>query len=103
MKITQLLRKYWHDIYYSLNPKARVHFALRCKDAAEKIDLGTNKKTPLDSVRLQLHLSLCQACKNYDESSSYLKKMIRKFIQREDKNLDQLNQDLLKKFTSRSL
>lgn len=71
------LRFIWHVFYYVLAPKKAVEYAMRCKDVTEKIDLADQIRTPQEQFRIKLHLSLCQACNNYKESSVILRNAIR--------------------------
>lgn len=49
-----------------------VRAALTCQHAAETVDLGFSGRGLLYRLRFWLHLSLCQACKNYYTFSSKL-------------------------------
>ena len=102
MKFTERFRKYWHDLYYSFKPKARVKFALRCQDAAERIDLGQPSRPLINRVRFQLHLSVCQACKNYEIASRVLKQAVVRMVKNQETSLHKLNQELLKKFSRKT-
>ena len=73
MKPTKTLRKYWHDAYYALASDRAVTFAMLCRDVAHEIDLAHADHGWSEKVRLRLHLSLCQACKNYFDVSVALK------------------------------
>lgn len=98
MNIKKRIRHYWHDLYYAVSPDKGVDFAMKCKDAAEMIDL---KKIPADflgKARFYLHLSLCQACSNYFEASRALKQAVQNLVGKNEANhIKKLNEDLLKK------
>jgi hypothetical protein len=100
MRILDKLRHSWHDLYYSIAPEGGVKFAMNCKEATAHIDLGTHQDTRWARLRLKLHLSLCQACKNYSDLSNALKKAIVGFAHASalPLDLDQMNQNLLKKY-----
>ncbi len=66
------LRKIWHDFYYYFAAKKAVAFALTCQETVKAIDLSQKK-----SIRMNLHLSLCQACSNYLTSSVWLSEHLR--------------------------
>jgi hypothetical protein len=72
VKIGQGLRKIWHAVYYALAPKAAVDFAMRCKDVATQVSLGGPPETSKQKLRYLLHMSLCQACRNYEGYSRWL-------------------------------
>lgn len=97
MTIIQRLQKIWHDIYYALAPKTAVDFAMRCQDVAHQIDLGDSLKTPKQKFRRLLHMSLCQACRNYEGYSRWLNKEATQI------KLSKLGDDTLIKLNSRLL
>ena len=71
---------------------------MRCEHVAEIVDLGK----PLglkDRVRFLLHLSLCQACKNYFDATKAIKAAIKNLVLNRPQSLDlsKLNRELLKK------
>ncbi len=98
MKVTQKARQYWHDLYYSLAGDRGVAFAMTCKEVTSKIDL-TDKR----NFRFWLHLSLCQACKNYLKLTQALRKGAQSFSKNSKKPIDvnRLNKDLLNKFSNK--
>jgi hypothetical protein len=51
-----------------------VNFAMRCQEVAERINMGDSVKTPKQKIRHSLHMSLCQACRNYQGYSTWLNK-----------------------------
>lgn len=97
----QRLRHYWHEIYYFFASEKAIEFAMHCKDVAEKIDLQGPTASWTQDFRLRLHLSLCQACKNYFDISVALKQAVRELIKDSaySGSVKILNQELLKKFT----
>lgn len=98
MKLTEKLRQYWHDIYYSSVSEKGVRFALTCKDVAEQVDMGASK-IGNGRLRFLLHLSLCQGCKNYLSITRALGQAIKDFLLKNEKtaHLEQLNNELLRK------
>jgi hypothetical protein len=58
----------WHAFYYILSPRALKTYALTCKETVTEIN--TNKA---HTFQVKLHLSLCQACTNYENYSKWLK------------------------------
>ena len=104
MSIKMLMRRIWHDIYYTLTFRAGVKFAMRCRDATALVDLGTQHESSGNRFRFRLHLSLCQACANYSNMSLALKKAIKDQISNPNNQLDlqKLNQDLLVKYAENS-
>ncbi len=80
---TWLKRKgvqYWHDLYYAVSTERGVELALHCKEVVEKIDLAHEPRTLAESLRLALHLSLCQACHDYHEWSLLLRKGLKSWL-----------------------
>ncbi len=75
---------------------------MRCQAVTERYDLGQQSETLSERVRIQLHLSLCQACKDYALMSQALGTAVRKAsVRADDKpNLDKLNDALLNRFGS---
>ncbi len=104
MTLGQHIRKYWHDLYYYLTGRVGVKFALRCQEVAEEIDLKKTKNLSVKQFRIQLHLSICQACKNYLDTSKVLNKTVRKLVKTNQKqvNIEKLNTDLLEKFANQN-
>jgi hypothetical protein len=100
-KIGIKARRIWHDLYYSLTFRPGLRFALRCQQAAEIIDLGETPPTLFARFRFVLHLSLCQACKNYFDSSQDLKKAIKNSVLNQTQKFDMLsfNRELVKKYS----
>lgn len=94
------IRQYWHDLYYFLASKAGVDFAMTCQDATAKIDLRDQNKSAVDKARVNLHISLCQACNNYYTFSRVLSLAIKKLLTNNTNNkseIDNLNKELLKR------
>lgn len=99
--INKSLRFIWHGFFYILAPKRAVEFAMSCKEVTEKIDLSDQVHNPKERFRLKLHLSLCQACSNYHQSSKILGDAIRIAWSQHfhsDSELEKLNQRLLNNF-----
>ena len=99
-KFKNILRFLWHALYYVVAPSKVVDFALRCKQVAESIDLDRWPDGRYGKVRMKLHLSLCQACKNYFDANEALKRVARELVLgRVDQiKLEQLNAELLQRF-----
>ena len=89
----------WHDVYYKFSGDRGIEFAMRCRDVATIIDMHEPPRTWLGRFRFRLHLSLCQACKNYYSVSVLLRTGLKKLIAKRNKgadNLERLNKTLLK-------
>ena len=101
MSMGKKLRHFWHDLYYALASEGGVKFAMKCQDAAEIIDLGQEPSTFVGRMRFRLHMSLCQACRNYRDATKALRKAVRELAEKNSQglHLDRLNQDLLRKFS----
>jgi len=97
MKLNHKLRQIWHDIYYHNSPKEFSEFAMRCRDVSSDIDLHKRSNTLIGRFRFWLHLSLCQACKNYYDLSKTLSKAVREKSKVSTFQVDDLNKQLLKK------
>lgn len=74
MKLSKVFKKVWHDIYYALAGDKAVSFALTCKETVLEADSKQGSKMSFKKIRFYLHLSLCQACKNYCNFSKMLKR-----------------------------
>jgi hypothetical protein len=97
MKFSQKFRQIWHDVFYRNASEDRVKFALKCQDVTAAIDLHEKPTTLSGQFRLWLHLSLCRACKNYDDLSHALSRAVKKSPLPIDSNLEKLNSSLLEK------
>ena len=73
---------------------------MTCKDVTEKIDLGQVPPTWVGRFRLRLHLSFCQACKNYFDVCQELRRIVRGLVEKSltQTEIERLNQELIKKF-----
>lgn len=67
MKMNHILREIWYGIYYAVAPNTVQEYALTCKEAVSEINTKKDRH-----FRVKLHLSLCQACTNYDKYSRWL-------------------------------
>lgn len=103
MKISEWIRHFWHELYYLLVSERGEKFALKCKEAVHQIDLAQPQK-PLDQIRLNLHLSLCQACQNYFDLSTALRKSVRILIKKNENpdRLAVLNEQLMSKYSKKT-
>lgn len=100
MRLTKKIRRIWHDVYYALTGDSGVDFALRCREVAEIVDQGDEKLNFKRKVQFYLHLSVCQACKNYYEFAKFLKQKIQKLLnqRRPQHEIDELNKKLVDEF-----
>lgn len=96
MKVSEKIRRYWHDSYYFFASDKGVKFAMTCRDVAQQVDVGVSK-TLLGRFRFFLHISLCQSCKNYLSLTNILGAAIRNVIFKNEKpdRLEKLNGKLL--------
>jgi hypothetical protein len=103
MKLSHRIRHYWHELYYFLATPRGVHFAMNCKDVTEKIDLHEMPAGFWGRFRFWLHISFCQACKNYLDLSQALRRAIRGYtkIQNYKVDLNRLTQSLLQKYSAK--
>lgn len=101
MSLKTKIKKIWHDLFYRLASDQSVDFALTCKEATEKVDVGVSKKLK-ERLRLALHLSLCEGCHNYLKITQTLRRAIQNAVAQSEKNdrLENLNKELLKKHTT---
>lgn len=76
---------------------------MTCRDATSAVDLGHAPNGALGVLRLKLHLTLCQACKNYQQLTEKLGIAIRDAAKSAKvmPALEKLNQDLLNKHSER--
>jgi len=103
MKLSQKIRRVWHDAFYYRASKLKVEFALKCNTVTEAIDLKTRPETLTDRFRMALHLSLCQACRNYQNVSRVLSFAVKSSPPPPIvKSVDELNANLLEKFGRKS-
>lgn len=101
-RLEKMIRHYWHDLYYFFASDKGVDFAMTCREATEKIDLRDQAKTTNEKIRVQLHVSLCQACNNYNQFSRILNKALKKVMSlnaRTQSEITKLNEALLRKFS----
>ena len=102
MSIGKKCRHLWHDAYYKFATENGVEFAMRCQDVAEIVDLGTAPLSLIKKFRFHLHLSLCQACRNYFDLTRALKKAVGAMIASNSQEFVQnLNESLIKKYPSK--
>ena len=95
MKLSFKIRKIWHDFFYRSANKKVIKFARSCQNVTADIDLQHIPIGVAGHFRFWLHLSLCQACKNYYDVSRAFSKALRKNPQQLDINVESLNQILL--------
>lgn len=99
MKLSQKIRKILHDAFYKNASKERVEFALKCQDVTAAIDLHEKPSTLSGHFRHHLHLSLCQACKNYYDMSKFLSSTVKKSPKSLSASVDKINKSLLEKYS----
>lgn len=92
------LRHIWHEIYFKIASKKAVDFSLKCREVVQHIDLNQKPETLTYKFRFLLHLSFCQACKNYYDFSKFLKKIIIKKVMNQVTDTKNLNIKLINKF-----
>lgn len=104
VKLTEIFRHYWHEVYYFFAGDSGVKFAMTCKDVAEQIDLGLIPDTWIGRLRLRLHMSLCQACRNYLKGTKALKKIISETLRKSGNSfqMERLNKELINKYSKKS-
>lgn len=102
MTLKAQLRKLWHDLYYRLFGRRGAHFALRCREVAEAVDLRGSQKNLTRRFQVALHLSLCKACHNYSEFSVGLQKKVQQIHQHRAptaEEIKKINQRLMEKIS----
>ena len=57
----KILFRVWHSLYYYLGNRRLEKAALTCQEAVIAYETGHTNS----GLRLSLHLSLCQSCRNY--------------------------------------
>ena len=100
MNFGKRARQIWHDIYYKVVGDDGVDFAMTCREVVEMTNVADKPRKKITTLRYYLHLSVCQACKNYSVFSNFIKKMLKnKFLIEPDaKHLNELNNQLLNSF-----
>ena len=98
MKFSKKIRRLWHDVFYRNSSGNRLEFAMRCRDVTAVIDLRAPPKGISGKFRFGLHLSLCQACKNYDDLSTAFSKAIKRSPPPSSPDSDSINRKLLEKY-----
>lgn len=102
MKIRNKLRSWWHELYYFFAIRNLVEFALRCQAVAEEIDLKKKDSSLIDKIRFRLHLSLCQPCKNYADTSLEIRKVVKKLVINKNRSqLDTINRKLVRLYINK--
>jgi hypothetical protein len=104
--LSEKLRYVWHEIYYRLGPRSGQRFALTCREVVSQVDATDVREASrprLIAFRVSLHLSLCQACNNYEAATRALGDAIRKAVSLSAPiDLNKVNQDLLAKHAAHS-
>lgn len=73
---------------------------MTCKEVVGQLDLPESPRGFRPAVRHALHLSFCEACRNYRKLSVALRKALRVYANNNPpaSDLERLNQDLLRKY-----
>lgn len=98
MKFSQRIRQIWYNAFYKNASKERVEFALKCQDVTSSIDLHEKPTSISGYFRYWLHLSLCQACKNYYDYSKVISKAIKKSPPSSAIDYEKINKNLIEKY-----
>lgn len=98
MKINKKIRNVWHAFFYKSASPRGIEFALSCQNVTSDIDLHRKPSTLMGYLRFWLHLSLCQACKNYYDFSKVLSVAVKRKSRAQLTDLSKLNDSLLKKY-----
>ena len=62
---------------------------LTCKDVSALISQSQDRKlSPLEQVRLQAHLVICEACRNFQRQMDFLRKAFHRHPARKDEEED---------------
>lgn len=94
--------KIWHDLYYYLDSKKLEQAALTCRDAVTQLELSDDQP----GLQLTLHLSLCEACRNYHRFSTAFRGQLKdnpmhaQSQQKPEINLDALSLKLINQFNN---
>ncbi len=91
MTLNAKMRKIWHDFYYRISGQPGAHFALRCRQVAEAVDLKGSERSLIEKFQIALHISLCQACHNYSEFSVGLQKKVQEIHHHRAPTSDEIN------------
>ena len=100
-QIKKKLRHFWHELFERFAPPALDEFSMNCKHVVEQIDAVDANATWVQWFRLQLHLSLCEACSYYLKATRALRRLVSEMSQASFQGhggLEQLNKDLLVKY-----
>lgn len=100
----QRIRKIWHDFFYSRVSAQGVDFALKCQEVAGHVDVPRNQLSFRDRFRFFLHLSLCQACKNYSNFSKGFRRHLKPWAgsQISKSQVQIFNKKLLEKYRQKN-
>ena len=56
---------------------------INCKEAARLVSEGLDKELPVEErLRLRAHLAICRGCKNLSDRLAFLRKAVRKMVDR---------------------
>ena len=56
---------------------------INCKEAARLVSEGLDKELPTEEqLRLRAHLAICRGCKNLSDRLTFLRKAMRKIVDR---------------------
>jgi len=58
---------------------------ITCKEAARLVSEGLDKELPADEqLRLRAHLAICRGCRNLSDRLAFLRRAMRKIVDRDD-------------------
>jgi predicted anti-sigma-YlaC factor YlaD len=58
---------------------------ITCKEAARMVSEGLDKKLPPEEqLRLRAHLAICRGCRSISDRMAFLRRAVRKIVDRED-------------------
>jgi hypothetical protein len=88
-------------MFYHSATEGRIDFAMRCQHVAEAVDVGVKPPNLKNYFRFYLHLSLCQACKNYFDVSRTLRRAVLQMVRKNHRpaEIERLNKELLAKYS----
>lgn len=103
MNFRKKIRLIWHTIYYRFSGPKGVDFALMCRDVAYHIDHSPKPNSFVHQFRFWLHISLCQACKNYYDYSNFLSIQLKKLFPHKrtsNESIDEINKKIIQNLTN---
>lgn len=103
-KLGKRVRYIWHEFYYFFATKKMVNVAMTCQSVVEEIDIKKRHRSTLETFRFKLHLSLCQYCKNYSDTSREITNVMKQLanVKNNNEQLDKLNQELIELYVNQN-